>query len=194
MNRRTSFLLGIILRLRRFQSDRRGISAIEFALILPLIILLLAGTVDIGQALMVDRRMDLVVATVSDLTSQQSSWSASKLDAILAGTATISEPFGTANLNIVVAAVSVDALNNQTVDWSRAFQATPWVAGNRSPVTLSSTVLQSGTQIIVARATYSVQTPFATFLQPLTGFKAYSFTRTTISRPRNANTIALTQP
>lgn len=184
----------MVARLRAFRGDRRGISAIEFALVLPLIIVLLAGTVDIGQALMVDRRMDQVVAAVSDLASQQSSWSASKLDAILAGTATIIEPFGKANLTIVVAAVSVDALKNQTVDWSRAYQTTPWIAGNKSPVTLSSTVLQTGTQIIVARATYSVRTPFASFLKPLTGFSAYSFTRTTISRPRNSNTIALTQP
>ncbi|MCD2171849.1 TadE/TadG family type IV pilus assembly protein [Rhizobium sp. C4] len=194
MSAHISFRSRATMYLRVLQDDRKGISAIEFALILPLVLVLLAGTVDIGQALMVDRRMDQIVATVSDLTAQQSSWTASKLDAILAGSAAISEPFGKSNLTIIVAAVSMDALNKQTVDWSRAFQTTPWIAGNISPVAISSTVLQSGGQMIVARATYSVQTPFASFLRPLTGIQAYNFTRTTMSSPRNANSITLTTP
>jgi Flp pilus assembly protein TadG len=178
--------------LTKLRSDRQGISAIEFALILPLILVLLAGTFDIGQALMVDRRMDQISGTAADLTSQQSSWTTSKLDAIITGTASIIEPFGTTNLTIVVAAISIDSSNNQTVAWSRAYKTTAWTAGATSPVTISSTVTTSGVQMIVARTTYTLQTPFASFLKPITGSLSYSFTRTTMSRPRNSDTITLT--
>ena len=178
--------------LAKLGRDRRGISAIEFALILPLVLVLLAGTVDVGQALMVDRRMDQIAGTVADLASQQSSWTTSKLDAIITGTASIIEPFGTTNLTIVVAAISIDSSNNQTVAWSRAYKTTAWTAGAKSPVTLSTSVVTSGVQMIVARTTYTVQTPFSSFLRPITGSLSYSFTRTMMSRPRNSDTITLT--
>ena len=49
---------------------RRGVSAIEFALVAPALILLYVGTVEIGNALTVYRRTAQVAATAADLTAQ----------------------------------------------------------------------------------------------------------------------------
>jgi Flp pilus assembly protein TadG len=178
--------------LQRMAFDRRGISAIEFALILPIIVALMAGSEDFGQALMVDRKISQIAATASDLAAQQATWTTSNLDAIISGTSTIVQPFPNGTLTIVVAAVNVDASLNTTVAWSRAYNTTAWTVGSIPPVTLSKAILQSGVQMIVAQATYSLKTPFATLLKPVTGLTSYSYRRNGIDRPRVSNTVTLT--
>ena len=128
-------------RLRRLHADRSGISAVEFALILPIIIVLIAASEDFGQALMVDRRMSQISATTTDLTAQQGSWTTSNLDAILSGTSTIIQPFPNGSLTIVVAALNVDASLNTTVAWSRGYNASAWAVGSKPPITVSKTIL-----------------------------------------------------
>ncbi len=179
-------------RLRRLHADRSGISAVEFALILPIIIVLIAASEDFGQALMVDRRMSQISATTTDLTAQQGSWTTSNLDAILSGTSTIIQPFPNGSLTIVVAALNVDASLNTTVAWSRGYNASAWAVGSKPPITVSKTILQSGVQMIVAQATYSLTTPFASLLKPVTGLSSYTYSRIGINRPRVSNTISLT--
>ncbi|MET3613083.1 Flp pilus assembly protein TadG [Rhizobium aquaticum] len=186
------FTLRCKTRLRRLQADRSGISAVEFALILPIIIVLIAASEDFGQALMVDRRMSQISSTTTDLTAQQGSWTTSNLDAILSGTSTIIQPFPNGSLTIVVAALNVDASLNTTVAWSRGYNASSWAVGSKPPITVSKTILQSGVQMIVAQATYSLTTPFASLLKPVTGLSSYTYSRTGINRPRVSNTITLT--
>ena len=41
--------------LRRVARDRSGTSGVEFAIVLPILLLLLVGTVDLGHALTVSR-------------------------------------------------------------------------------------------------------------------------------------------
>lgn len=178
--------------LRRLAGDRGGISAIEFALILPIILALMAASEDFGQALMVDRRMSQIAATTSDIAAEQSSWTTSNLDAILSGTSTIIQPFPSGTLTIVVAALNVDASLNTTVAWSRGYNTSAWVVGTVPPVTVSKAILQSGVQMVVAQATYSLKTPFASLLQPVTRVSSYSYTRKGINRPRVSNSITLT--
>ncbi|HWU62551.1 MAG TPA: TadE/TadG family type IV pilus assembly protein [Ensifer sp.] len=178
--------------LSKIAKDRRGVSAIEFALILPVILVLMAASEDLGQALMVDRRINQIAATASDMTAQQASWTTTNLDAILAGTSTIIQPFPSGNLKIVVAVVNVDASLNTTVAWSRGYNATAWTVGTVPPFALSKTILKSGVQMVMSQVTYSFSTPFATLLKPVTGITNYSYTRNGINRPRTSDTITLT--
>jgi len=56
--------------LRRFLADKRGVSAIEFAMLLPLMVTLYLGGAEVSQAIAIDRKMTLVARTLADLTSQ----------------------------------------------------------------------------------------------------------------------------
>lgn len=171
--------------------DRRGISAIEFSLLFPIIAALLAGTVDFGQALMVDRKMNQVVATTSDMIAQNSSWTTTGADNILSGAATILQPFNTSKLTLLVAVINIDKDDNQTVVWSRAYNTSPLADGSKSPVPIPENIEEKDVQMVVSKATYSLSTPFATFLKPVTGVSSYNYTRTSIDRPRRSDTIQL---
>lgn len=176
---------------KRFARDERGVSAIEFVLIFPLLVTMLAGTVDIGQALTVSRKMNQVVATLGDITSQQKNWTTTDIDAIVAGTATIIEPFSKTDLKIDLAILDVDASLSTKVNWARAYNKTALTKNSPSPVTIPKNIAQSGVQLIAVKATYSLTTPFSKLLKPITGVTTYNYQKTYIMRPRNDNTVEL---
>ena len=53
--------------------DCRGIAATEFAVIVPIMLVMFFGTVEFSSGVAVDRKVTLVARTLSDLTSQSAS-------------------------------------------------------------------------------------------------------------------------
>lgn len=56
---------------RRLRLNQGGVAAVEFALILPLMLLIYLGSAEVTQALMASRKATLVAGTLADLISQQ---------------------------------------------------------------------------------------------------------------------------
>ncbi len=56
--------------LRRYGADRRGAAAIEFALTLPVMLVMLFGEVEAGQLLTATRRADNAAASVGDIVAR----------------------------------------------------------------------------------------------------------------------------
>jgi Flp pilus assembly protein TadG len=176
---------------RKLARDSSGVSAIEFVLVFPLLVGLLAGTVDFGQALMVSRKMDQIAGTLGDMVSQKSAWTATDLDAVMTGSATIIQPFDATNLKVQLAIVDVASDLTTKVSWARAYHTTALAAGAASPVTIPTDVKEAGVQLITVKATYSLTTPFSSLLQPITGVTSYSYAKTYIMRPRVKDTVTL---
>ncbi|MAC38359.1 MAG: pilus assembly protein TadE, partial [Oceanicaulis sp.] len=57
-------------RLHRFWRDCRGLSAVEFALIAPVMILLYLGAVDLSLVLSIDRKVTSAASALADLVAQ----------------------------------------------------------------------------------------------------------------------------
>ena len=73
--------------LRSFKRDRRGVSAVEFALLSPFMVALYLGTVDISDAIGVDRKLTLTAGAIANLAAQTSSITATDMtDLLKAGT------------------------------------------------------------------------------------------------------------
>lgn len=56
---------------RPFVSDKRGIAAVEFSLIVPVLIILLIGVVEVTRAVSIDRRFGKVTSMVADLLTRE---------------------------------------------------------------------------------------------------------------------------
>ena len=56
--------------MRRFARDREGVSAIEFAILLPFMLTLYIGGVELGNGLAIQFKSTLAARTVADLASQ----------------------------------------------------------------------------------------------------------------------------
>jgi Flp pilus assembly protein TadG len=57
----------------RLAPDTSGLAAVEFALIVPLMLVMFFGTVEISSGVAVDRKISMVAQTLSDLTSRYAS-------------------------------------------------------------------------------------------------------------------------
>ena len=90
--------------------DRRGIAAVEFAIILPLMLIMYIGVVDVTRGVMANRDADLLSRTISDLIAQQTTASpmaSSTISTIFNTAPAIMVPFNTTSLTMTVSAVDV---------------------------------------------------------------------------------------
>nr|WP_298098132.1 TadE/TadG family type IV pilus assembly protein [uncultured Shinella sp.] len=171
--------------------DKSGQSGIEFALLLPLMMLLVAGTVDLGLGLMIRRKVDQIAAITSDIVSQEDAWKSAGVNTVLSGGAAVLKPFDSTNLKIVVSVLDFNKSGTGTVNWSKAYQTTALTAGTTWPDTISKDVIEDGVQLVVTRVDYSAESALTGLLSNLTGIKIYDFTATAIARPRVGNTVTV---
>lgn len=139
---------------------RRGIAATEFALILPLMILVLAGTVELGNALLLDRKVTRAAHNAADLVAQARSVTTAELDDIFDAVQQILQPFP-ATMQITVTSVYFDpATNALRVVWSQTRNGTALAQG--SSFTLpQANMLLPGESVIVSQISYAYAPLFA---------------------------------
>src|SRR4051812_41111066 len=93
----------------RFARDKRGVSAVEFAMLLPLMITLYLGSVEISQGVGIDRKVTLTTRTVADLASQVASIASSDMTNMLNASSSVIAPYDSTKLKVTVSAVTIDA-------------------------------------------------------------------------------------
>src|SRR5471032_1725386 len=94
---------------RHLARDSRGVAAVEFALLLPILLLLYFGVVELTQGVMTQQRADHVASTVGDLVSQSSTITSAEVTDIFSVGDTVMYPYPTASLKMRVSSLSADA-------------------------------------------------------------------------------------
>ena len=107
-------------RLSRCVQDERGLSAVEFALILPLMVTLYLGGVEVSQGLTIDRKATLVARTVADLAAQSKDLTNDQIGNILDASTAVMLPYSIAPMKVTVSQILIDAEGNSTIDWSKS--------------------------------------------------------------------------
>lgn len=97
---------------------QRGVSAVEFALIAPLMVLMLFGSAEASLAVTVDRKTTLAASTLGDLAAQTDLVACAELAQIGTVTRQVFEPYSGANATMVVASLKLDA-GAAKVEWSK---------------------------------------------------------------------------
>jgi len=184
----------VSLHIRTMCCDERGVSAIEFALIVPVLILMYVGIAEMGNLLTVVRRVETMSSTAADLTAQVKQVSNPDLADIFAASTSILAPYPTTPLKVVLSSVVADATNNGKVAWSCASMGSARAVGSSYPLPANTSVANSS--VIVAEITYQ--------FTPLLGLKpcpigatdpcfspgALNLQRTFYERPRRSLTVA----
>jgi Flp pilus assembly protein TadG len=110
---------------RRFGRCARGVSATEFALTMPVFIIVIGGLVTIGQAQSAVQNTTLVASTIADLTSQLQTATPADIADEFAVATIMMAPLPTAPLSIrVTSAVPVmsgTTVVNAAVGWCQAY-------------------------------------------------------------------------
>lgn len=144
---------GLCERLERLRTDQRGVSAVEFAMLLPLMLSLYLGAVEISQGIGADRKVTLTARTVADLVSQVSSINNSDMTNSLNAATAVMAPFSSANLKVTVTSVSIDAQGKATVAWSDTKNGSARAKG--STVTLPAALNVPNSSLIWSEVQYS---------------------------------------
>jgi Flp pilus assembly protein TadG len=140
-------------RVGQLAGDEQGISAVEFALLLPLMVALYLGVVEISQAIGASRKVTLTTRTVADLVSQVSSVNNTDMTNSLNAASTVMAPFSSSNLKVVVTSVTIDSTGKATVAWSDTLNGTARSKG--STVTLPTALNIANTSLIWSEVQYS---------------------------------------
>jgi Flp pilus assembly protein TadG len=132
---------------------RGGVAAVEFALILPIMIFLFVGIAQLSQAVAVKRKVAITTHTVTDLVTQYTTLQSSDVDSILSASSAVVAPYSTSNLVLVVSEISTDSTGKATVTWSRTMNGTALQKGQ--VVTLPVSITQPNMSYIFGQALYN---------------------------------------
>lgn len=153
-------------RLTQLKSDLRGVAAVEFALILPFLLVLLIGMAETVGALNHDRKVSQVASSVADLVAQASSLNSADVTDIMVAAKEIMKPYSATSLDVIIASVTFDENGDPKVDWSRDKSGgTPWPTDSEPPVTFPAALSIPGTSLVVAQSSYHHVPMFATLAQ-----------------------------
>jgi Flp pilus assembly protein TadG len=133
--------------LRRFADNRKGVSAVEFALVLPVMLALYIGGVEVGDGFAISFKSTLAARTVTDLASQYVSIDNSDMSSILGAASKVMAPYSTSGMIVTVSEVTTNSAGTATVTWSTA-------RAIGSSVTLPSNLQTANITLIFGEVTY----------------------------------------
>lgn len=145
----------------RFWADRRGAAAIEFAIVFPVMLVMLFGEVELGQLMVATRRADNAASTVGDIVARlQQMDDTQKTGAFAAATAIMSgAASGPPDLRI--SEVYVTGAGAKKYVWSEAqgpslaAHTTCSPLNTRDAAKLAGVILPAGSYVILSEIQYS---------------------------------------
>ena len=170
-------------RLARLAHDERGVSAVEFAVLLPFMFLLYMGGVEVSQAVATDRKVTMVARSVADLVSRTTSVSDADMTDTFNAAAAVVAPFPTSKLKVTLSSVSINAQGVAKVVWSNGYNTAPRSVG--STVTIPAALNVANTSLIWGEVSYGY-TPTIGYV--LTG--TMNLTDQMYMRPRLSTCVA----
>jgi Flp pilus assembly protein TadG len=140
--------------LASFLRARRGLAAIEFALLAPFMLVMYLGTFELVQGIAVKRQVTLTAGTLANIVTQYTNVSASAdWPNIYTAAATVLTPYSTANAGVTITVVKITTPGSATVQWSL-----PGYNGTARPtgqvLTVPTTLGSAGTYFVLGEATY----------------------------------------
>lgn len=167
----------MMIRLRsltRLRRDERGVSAVEFALLAPMLIAFYFGMAEFCQGYMAQKRMGHVSAMVADLVAQEETVEKAHLDDFFQVGELIMKPFSAAPLKQRVSSVTrTDGVDK--VVWSRGHGMDARGVGDI--VTLPDGLIEDGESIVVSEATYDYDSPVDYLMPSVTHFSHIYYLR-----------------
>ncbi len=185
-----------------FLTDRRGVAAVEFAFIAPVLLSLYFVTMEVSQAIETNKKVGRIASMTGDLVAQQQSITKSGVDAIMQIGGSILQPYNRSSPTITVTAIRIsdDTTPKVTVDWSRKYSSSGFsqAAAKGSTTTVPSQLKIKGTYLIRVQSSlaYKPVITWAAEDKPALGltaaFDGISMSETYYLRPRMSQEVSCT--
>jgi Flp pilus assembly protein TadG len=140
---------------RDLARDRNGLAATEFAVIVPIMLVMFFGTVEFSSAVAVDRKVTLIARTLSDLTSQALlNVNDTYLQNVFTASIAIMTPYPPVPTNAQISEIYVDSSKVARITWRKG--ATITTAATQA--TLGPSTRSPGDTIVIPPALQVAQT------------------------------------
>jgi Flp pilus assembly protein TadG len=177
--------------------DRSGIAATEFAVIVPIMLVMFFGTVELSSGVAVDRKVTLMARTLSDLTSQSTSVADSDMTNFFAAAGAIMTPYAVAPTQPIISEIYIDAAGKAWIQWSKA--ATVALVNGSPVATLVASTHNPGDQIMTVPSALAIPQSYLIWSQvsylyvPTIGYvmskTGVSLSDTAYTRPRQSQCV-----
>lgn len=148
----------LIALVRRFRAAQSAVAAVEFALVVPFLLILYMGTIEISDLIAVDRRVNVISGTMGDLVARTNGTvTSSTLTDYFKASEGIIVPYSKTALKQVVSVVSVNAGGTQaTVTWSKGYNGgTAKTTGSTYTLPAAMLDIAKSSWVVVSETSYS---------------------------------------
>lgn len=171
---------------RSFAGSTRGVAAIEFAAILPVMVVIFLASYDGGRAIAGYMKVRAATYALASITNQYASISSTDMSAILSATSVVMAPYTAPAPTVTVSQINISNTGVATIEWSASQNGTARAVG--SSITPPSAMIVNGSYLILAEVTF-------TYI-PLFGFFSHStgitFADNLYVTPRSVSCIVYT--
>ncbi|MEQ9437070.1 TadE/TadG family type IV pilus assembly protein [Hyphomonas sp.] len=143
--------------------NEKGVSAVEFALIAPLMVLIYFGCIELSFLMRMDRRVTSTSSSLGDLTARLATVTDDDMAEMFAAAKVMMQPYDAEAGSMRISSIVDDGDGVTKVAWSDAYAMSPLSEG--SVVTVPDGIIPSPGSAIVAEVQFNYQSPFGYVLK-----------------------------
>lgn len=175
----------------RVWRDTRGAAAVEFAVLAPLLMLMLLGTIEVARGVSTDRHFGAALSTAGDLVAREpflgtnSAGASANLNSMMLSIKHLIAPYDASSLKLAIISVrasTTDAADTR-VSWSFAYNGMDAPA-KCSSYTVPANMIEKGGSVIVVEGSYLFKPLFGDFVPGFAG--PITWTDKSFHSPRNS--------
>jgi Flp pilus assembly protein TadG len=183
---------------RAFRKAREGLAAVEFALLLPVMITLFFGVVEVTMALLCRADVSVMASTAANLISEVSTPNGTDITNVYAAAASILYPYptgaSTSQPTIRITSVIYDTTTNSLTSGKVAWTCTQTGSGTLSPASLSKGQTVSFTDASGGSNPLSIMTANGSVIMAEVAYGYTSPTMQIITNKLNLTNVWYTKP
>ena len=179
-------------RFKNLLRDRRAVAAVEFVLIVPLLMVLWIGVDVLNEMIAVRGKLDRTANAVADIIAQESTITSRKeLTDLLILAESMMLPYPTGPLEMLAGSVKVKNATKATVDWSAGLNRDGLKRGASVSGKFGASMSADNIYMIYVRADYSYSSHLLGLLLTGDATPKFTFTSTRLLRPRSVDRVLL---
>lgn len=177
-----SWVLDFLRRTRQLVNARKGVSAVEFALIAPVLVIILLGSTEVSFMMQTDRKVTQAANALGDLVAQDTEITTGEMNDIFEAARAILEPNPTTGAKMRVTSLVDQGGGVLRVEWSRGKNMAAHAPG--TSLTVPAGLVPPNGSVIISEMNYNYVSMFGQVAPGTTVLKD-----TFYLRPRRANKV-----
>lgn len=171
--------------LERFAASTRGVAAIEFAAIAPILAIIFLSAFDGARAIAAYMKARAATYVLASITNQYTSIASSDMTSILGASSVIMAPYNSVTVAATISQITINSHGAATIEWSATQGGTARAVG--SSITPPTAMVANGSYLIFAEITATYTPLFGLF-----GPQGITLSDNLYVTPRNSTCIIYT--